>query len=250
MGAEVYQQLAQRWVGPVGWVLALWARLLSFGSGIGSVLRLRPLRSPGRQAPAERRSPARENGGGSLAAAIGGFRLALLRRWPDAAESLVRGRFDPAVRAAETAEACVEAFSAPLTARWGQAVEAEISQIPAALGGFWLQTLLNAPAIGLIGYVGWVAVGSFFRGEYLGGAFFVHAFWLILIVLALGFFLLQVLIRLRLNPGRIAGRAAERLRRGLPSAAGGPGAEVGSQLQALREMMAASSNSSEDGMRS
>jgi GTPase SAR1 family protein len=249
MGAAVYRQLAQRWVGPVGWVLALWARLLSFGSGIGSVLRLRPLRSPGRQAPAERRSPARENGGGGLAAAIGGFRLALLRRWPDAAESLVRGRFDPAVRAAETADACVEAFSAPLTAVWGQAVEAEISKIPAALGGFWLQALLNAPAVGLIGYVGWVAVVSFFRGEYLGGGFFVHAFWLIGIALALGFFLLQVLIRLRLNPGRIAVRAVQRLGRGLPSGVGGPRTEVSSQLQALLGLATALADSVEGGKR-
>lgn len=250
MGAEVYRQLAQRWVGPVGWVLALWARLLGFGSGIGSLLRLRRPLSPSRQVPAERRLLSRQDDDGRLTAAIGGFRLALLRHWPDAAEMLVRGRFDPAVRGAETADACVEAFSTPLTALWGQAVEAESGRIPAALSGFWLQALLNAPSVGLIGYVGWVAVVSFFRGEYLSGDFFGHAFWLILIGLALGFFLLQVLIRQRLNPGRIAARGAERLGRGLPPAAGGAGAEVGSQLQALRGMLAAFSDSEEGGNRS
>jgi GTPase SAR1 family protein len=247
MGAEVYRQLAQRWVGPVGWVLAFWARLIGFGSGIGSLLRLRPPLPRSRQAPAGPRALPRPDEDGRLAAAIGGFRLALLRRWPDAAEMLVRGRFDPAVRGAETADACVEAFSAPLAAFWGQAVDAESGRIPAALSGFWLQALLNAPAIFLVGYVGWVAVASFFRGDYLGGDFFGHAFWLILIGLALGFFLLQVLVRLRLNPGRIAARAAERLGRGLPSAADGPGAEVGSQLQALGGLLAEFSDSAEGG---
>ncbi len=246
MGAAVCQLLAQRWVGPVGWVMALWARLLSFGSGIGSILRFRRPLSRSRQDAADRGLPegGSETGrgmadGGRLDAAIGGFRLALLRRWPDAAEMLVRGRFDPVVRTAETADAYVEAFSGPFTALWGKAVEAETDKIPAALGGFWLQALLNAPAVGLIGYVGWVAVMSFFRADYLGGGFFVHAFWLIGIAVALGFFLLQVLIRLRLDPTRIAGRAAQRLGRGLPPGAGGPGTELSVQLHTLRELVAA-----------
>ncbi|MFO7707397.1 MAG: GTPase [Desulfobacterales bacterium] len=239
MGAAVYRQLAQRWVGPVGWVLALWARLLSFGSGVGSVLRLRRPLSRNRQVSLERRSQAGENEDGRLKAAIDGFRLALLKRWPDAAEMLVRGRFDPAVRAAETADACVEAFSGPLTALWAEAVEAESARIPSTLGGFWLQALLNAPVAGLIGYVGWVAVVSFFRGDYLGGGFFVHAFWLIGIALALGFFLLQVLIRLFLNPARIAGRAARRCGRGLTPGMRGPATELSAQLLTLRGLMAA-----------
>ncbi|MCK5206160.1 MAG: 50S ribosome-binding GTPase, partial [Desulfobacterales bacterium] len=29
----VYQKLAQRWLGPMGWMIAIWARLLIFGSG-------------------------------------------------------------------------------------------------------------------------------------------------------------------------------------------------------------------------
>ena len=245
MGAAVYQQLAQRWVGPVGWALALWARLLSFGSGLGSVLRFRRPLSRSGGAAADRRpsegesETGRGSANGRLDAALGGFRTALLRRWPDAAARLVQGRFDPAVRGAEAADAHVEAFSGPFSALWEEAVEAEISRIPATLGGFWLQTLLNAPAVGLIGYVGWVAVVRFFRADYLGGGFFVHAFWLIGIAVALGFFLLQLLIRLRLNPGRIAARAAQRLGRGLPFGERGPQTALSAQLKTLRGLAAA-----------
>jgi hypothetical protein len=161
---------------------------------------------------------------------------------------LVRGRFDPAVRGVETVGACVAAISGPLTSIWSQAVAEEVAEIPRRLGGFWLQALLNAPPAGLIGYVGWVAVVSFFRGEYLGGGFFVHAFWLIGIALALSFFLLQVLIRRRLDPGPIAARAAQRMGRGLPSPAGEPVTAVSRQLRSLKEMRAAFTLTAPGGM--
>jgi hypothetical protein len=93
-----------------------------------------------------------------------------------------------------------------------------------------------------------VAVVSFFRGEYLGGGFFVHAFWLIGIALALSFFLLQVLIRRRLDPGPIAARAAQRMGRGLPSPAGEPVTAVSRQLRSLKEMRAAFTLTAPGGM--
>ena len=36
---RLYQQLAQRWLGPVGWLVAVWTRVLVFGSGITALLR-------------------------------------------------------------------------------------------------------------------------------------------------------------------------------------------------------------------
>ncbi len=255
LGAAVYQQLAQRWVGPVGWVVALWARFLGVGSGIASFLRLSRPRS--RRKPSFAGSgpvPLDESVGpempdpGRLDAALDGFRLALLRRWADAAEMLVRSRFDPAVRGVETAGAYVAAISGPLASLWSRALADEVSEIPRRLGGFWLQSLLNAPPAGLIGYVGWVTVVSFFRGDYLSGGFFVHAFWLIGIALALSFCLLQVLIRRRLDPDRVAARAAHRMGRALPPAAGEPVTEVSRQVRTVREMGAALSATAPGGM--
>jgi hypothetical protein len=39
VNVRLYQQLAQRWLGPVGWLVAIWARILVFGSGLASLLR-------------------------------------------------------------------------------------------------------------------------------------------------------------------------------------------------------------------
>ena len=35
----LYQRLSQRWVGPMGWMIAIWARVLIFGTGIVGLLR-------------------------------------------------------------------------------------------------------------------------------------------------------------------------------------------------------------------
>ena len=35
----VYQKLAQRWLGPVGWLIAIWARILILGTGITAMFR-------------------------------------------------------------------------------------------------------------------------------------------------------------------------------------------------------------------
>jgi len=68
------------------------------------------------------------------------------------------------------------------------------------LGGGWLQILMNAPVLGILGYVGWVTVKTFFSADYLTGDYFLHAFWVIAIALLLSFFALQVLIRLTASP--------------------------------------------------
>ncbi len=213
VGATVYQRLSQRWVGPVGWMLVLWTRLMTLGSGIASLFRIgRPAKhlleaataasrgSAGAPAgdTADTRAPAR------LDAALRGYRLALLRGWPQAAESMVRGRFDPAVRGADTAAATADRFAGKLCALWEQAVEEEIERVGRRLGGGGLQTLVNAPVVVVLGYVGWLTVGRFFSAQYLAGDFFVHALWVIAIVLLLSFFFLQVVIRLAAGSERIA----------------------------------------------
>jgi len=39
INVRLYQHLAQRWLGPVGWLVAVWTRILVFGTGIASLLR-------------------------------------------------------------------------------------------------------------------------------------------------------------------------------------------------------------------
>lgn len=209
LGAAVYQRLCTRWVGPVGWLLGLWMRLMSVGTGIAAILRL------GRAAGGGflRRRP----GGGGEAwphgfeAALQRYRVTLLARWPEAAERFVRGRFDPAVRSIDAPLASADRVAEQLSRLWDSAVEREIERTARQLGGLWLQVLVNAPVVGIVGYVGWVTVKTFFSADYLPGGYFLHAFWVIAIALVLSFSALQVLIRSAASPERILARAFERL---------------------------------------
>ena len=181
-------------------------------------------------------SPAPEQ----LEAAQRGYRIAWLQRWPEAADLFVRGRFDPSVRGCDMAAA--ERVAEELSERWSRAVDREIERVSGRLGGAALQALLNAPAVGILGYVGWVTVNTFFGGDYLGGDYFLHAFWVIAIALLLSFFVLQVLIRAAASAGRITARAFQRLPQELearerPDAAAGDA--VRPQLEALLQLAAA-----------
>jgi energy-coupling factor transporter ATP-binding protein EcfA2 len=237
MGLSVYQRLSQRWVGPVGWMLALWTRLVALGSGIASFLRLGRSFGSGSQ----RGSP----GAGKplapdqLEAAQRSYRIAWLRRWPEAADLLVRGRFDPGVRRIDAAAAAAERTAEQLAELWSDSVEREIERVSGRLGGLGLQILLNAPVVGILGYVGWVTLNTFFRGDYLGGDYFLHAFWVIAIALVLSFFALQVLIRTAAGSGRIISRAFQRLPQDLEKINGPADGPVRSQLEALLQLAAA-----------
>lgn len=240
---SVCQPLSQRWVGPVGWVLAAWTRLMAFGGGVASIFRFSRPRGRGPRAVSDGRRSAGEKGARPealaperLHAVLRGYRMELLRRWPDAAEMLVRGRFDSSVRDGGATTASVERFAERFSFLWAEAVNAEIDRIPRRLSIFWLQVLLNAPVVGLLGYAGWITIVSFFSGSYLSGDFFLHALWAIVITLLLSFSLLQAIIRVSLNSKRIAGRALDRLKRDLQPLEGLAQAPLRVQLQAVLRM--------------
>lgn len=235
MGMVIYQKLSQRWVGPVGWMLALWARLMNLGSGIASLFRVGKPFTQMRDALPQRRTGKDKKGAAShqMAAAQRSYRMGLMQGWPEVAEALIRGRFDPAVRGVEAAVASADRVAEHLYALWTDAVEREIERVSRKLGGLWLQILLNAPVVGILAYVGWVTVRTFFSSEYLSGDYFLHAFWVIAIVLLLSFFALQALIRLTAGSERIISRAFDRLQRDLQTL-GNPGENpVCSQLDRL-----------------
>jgi GTPase SAR1 family protein len=91
----LYQKLAQRWLGPMGWILAIWARLLIFGTGIVAMFRFG---SPWRQLlgmvsslknvkDSQATLSETENSEG-VDSALRDYRLAILQQWPDIAELL------------------------------------------------------------------------------------------------------------------------------------------------------------------
>mgnify|MGYP001827513058 CR=1 FL=1 len=215
----VYQKLAQRWLGPMGWMIAIWARLLIFGSGIMAVFRHgRPVRQVLSTLSAVKRSKesraAIEDPQKDIqkTAPFMNYRLAVLGNWPDIAGSMVLGGFYRSIRKVEDALGGTEGFEFRLAGIWADALDAELERLTAKLSGLVLQTLFNLPAVGFLGYCGWLTLQSFFSGSYLSGDFFMHAFWAIGLILLLSFFTLQLCIRAAASSGRITGKAFEKLK--------------------------------------
>ncbi|UCH23786.1 MAG: hypothetical protein JSU83_11570 [Deltaproteobacteria bacterium] len=169
----VYQKLTQLWLGPMGWMIAIWARLLIFGSGIvalfrfgqpvrqmlGTITALRHFRDS-KSAIEDRKSEQ------YIDAAFRNYRLVTLQHWPDIAENLIKGGFDGNVRNPEDALAGGAQFGERLTTMWVENLDNEIERVSRKLSGFTLQALFNLPGIGMLGYCGWVTLQNFFSGSY------------------------------------------------------------------------------------
>jgi hypothetical protein len=91
-------------------------------------------------------------------------------------------------------------------------LDQEIQRITRKLSGFFVQFLFNAPGIAVLGYTGWLTVRGFFTSAYLSGDFFLHAFFVIVIIMLLSFFLLQMCVRWIAGAGRITARAFDKLK--------------------------------------
>ena len=219
LNVVVYQRLAQRWVGPVGWMVAVWARLLVFGSGIMALLRFgRPLRRVVSTLSARRRSDdaqsaiADPENDPQTAAAFRNYRIAVVQSWPEIAGSLIRGGFDSTIRKVEDALSGTAGFKDSLASIWTDALDAEIEHLTGRLSGLLLQILFNIPAVGILSYCGWLTLQHFFTGSYLSGDFFRHALWAIGLILFLSFFILQLFVRAAAGAQRIAARTFAKLK--------------------------------------
>ena len=220
IGLMVYQKLAQRWVGPMGWMIAIWARLLIFGTGMAALLRFgRPVTqimgmiSAWRHFKESKSATADARNVERVGAGLRTYRLTTMSNWPDIAESLIGGGFSGAVRRVEDALPDGETLNEKLAGIWSGTLESEIERVSRRLSGILLQIVFNLPAFGILGYSGWITVKGFLWGEYLAGAFFLHALWSIGIILLLSFFIFQACVRLAAGPERVTARAFEKMKR-------------------------------------
>ncbi len=220
VGLMVYQKLAQRWVGPMGWMIAIWARLLIFGTGMAALLRFgRPVTqimgmiSAWRHFKESKSATADARNDERVGAGLRTYRLTTMSNWPDIAESLIGGGFSGAVRRVEDALPAGETLNEKLAEIWSGTLESEIERVSRRLSGILLQIVFNLPAFGILGYSGWITVKGFLWGEYLAGAFFLHALWSIGIILLLSFFIFQACVRLAAGPERVTTKAFEKMKR-------------------------------------
>ena len=215
----IYQKLAHRWLGPVGWLIAMWARILIFGTGIVAMFRFgNPIRqlagmvsslfhfkeSKAATVEAERSE--------WIDTAMRDFRLSVLQDWPDIAESLVNARFDTRVRKMEHVLSDNTTLNHDLNSLWSDALDHTMETASQNLSGLILQFLFNLPVIGILGHVGWITARDYFTGQYLSSDFFLHAFLTIAITLFLSFFVFQGCVRLAAGPERITRKAFEKMK--------------------------------------
>jgi GTPase SAR1 family protein len=210
----LYQKLAQRWLGPVGWLVALWGRILVFGLGFTAMLRFgNPMRQIWGMAATLRHYKEAKGAmdisqqGEDLEDALFNYKSALMQSWPDIAEALVAQHMDNKVRNIAEILPDSKQLEENLSKLWQKAIQLEVQKSSDSLSHFFLQILFNLPVVGILGYTGWLTATHFLTGHYLSSDFFVHALLTILFVLLLSFFLLQVIIRLSSGRDRIHGRA-------------------------------------------
>ncbi|MEE4266008.1 MAG: GTPase [Desulfobacteraceae bacterium] len=220
VGLLVYQKLSQRWVGPLGWMIAIWARLLIFGAGMAAMFRFgRPVSqiigmiSAWRHFKESKAAVAETKNDERVGVGLRTFRLSTMGNWPDIAEALVSGGFNGAVRRVEDVLPDPGTFSDKLGEIWSNTLDSEMERMARKLSGMLLQLVLNLPMFAALGYTGWITVQRFLQGSYLALNFFVHALWTIGIILLLSFFLFQILVRLVASPERLTAKAFEKLKR-------------------------------------
>ena len=236
----VYQKLAQRWVGPIGWMIAVWGRLLLFGAGLAALFRFgRPvsqiigLISAWRHYKDSKSAIADTDNDERLATGWRTYRLAALSNWPDIAESMIVGGFNSSVRRGDETLGALNFFGEKFAGIWGNSLENEMERISRRLSGMPLQILFNLPVLAVLGYTGWITVKRFLMGSYLVFDFFVHALWTIGIVLLLSFFLFQICVRLVASPERVTTRAFEKMKRQADQFDGTAANPVLEQLEAI-----------------
>lgn len=215
---QLYQNMSQKWVGPVGWLVAMWARILVFGTGLISLFRFgNPFRQVlGAVSTVKRFRESREavkdaQTGKGVDMALSQYNNILMRNWPDIAGVLVTCRFDAGVKEVEAVIREQKDLGLMLSQIWSEALYGEVELAGKRLSNPFLQFIFNMPVIVIMGYAGWLTTSNFFTGNVLPSNFFLHAFWTIALVLFLCFFIFQVLVRLMAGRGKLVARAFESL---------------------------------------
>jgi len=214
----LYQRLANRWVGPMGWMIAIWARILIFGTGMMAMFRFgNPIRqvlgviSSLRHFKDAQAHVAGAEKNARVGAAMRGYRVEIMKNWPEIAEQLVQGGFQPSIRRPGHLIPQNQALDATLTGIWQAALGATLDRTSRRFSNFILQVFFNLPILALMGHIGWLTAGHYFSGDYLTTDFFLHAFLTAAIVLFLSFFLFQGCLRLFSSPENIELRTFRRI---------------------------------------
>jgi energy-coupling factor transporter ATP-binding protein EcfA2 len=210
----LYQKIAQRWVGPVGWMIAVWARILIFGTGMMAVFRFgNPIRqllgifSSLRHFKDADAAVSKTQNHERVGPAFQSYRVEILKNWQEIAELLIQGRFDKEIRNPKQIIADTSDLNSALHAVWRETLDTAIDGATRNFSHLLLQIVFNLPTVALLAHIAWQTARHYFSAEYLSSDFFIHAFLTLAVVLALSFFLFQALLRISAGPERMMAKA-------------------------------------------
>ena len=200
--ALFYQNLAGRWWGPIGWLVALWARFLMAGAGVvatlrfgnpvlqlwglvSSLVRYRKTRDAVEEAAA----------GGEMGPVMLKYRFMLQQAWPDIADKLIALGFNGGVRDTAAVLPDEKTLEQHLSASWRSKMEAVMDHRAASVSGFVLQLAFNLPTLAVMGLFAFQSVKNFLLQSTLPSGYFLHAAVSVLMVWLLSFVLLQIIVR-------------------------------------------------------
>lgn len=200
--AMFYQKLTGRWWGPVGWLVALWARFLMAGAGVLATLRfgnplvqLWGLLSSLVRLRKTRQAVAEASSGGDLHPILLKYRYTIQQTWPEIAGQMVAAGFNSSVRSLTNMLPDDKELGQRLTSGWKTTLDSVMDRRAASLSGFLLQLFFNSPTLALMGLFGYQSVKNFLFQNTLPSGYFLHAVISIVIVWLLSFVLLQIIVR-------------------------------------------------------
>src|SRR5690606_21218613 len=120
-------------------------------------------------------------------------------RWPALADALVRAGFDPAVREGSRWRDDISEIAEAVQARSGHVLGEHLARLAERLSAWPLQVLLNAPVVGMIGWVMVDTIAGFFTRRYLPVDYFRHAAIATLVVWLASLAILQVIVAVALR---------------------------------------------------
>ncbi len=242
MGINVllYQKLTQRWMGPVGWMVALWGRILIFGTGLAAMFRVgNPLRQIWGLVSSlvrlkESRTAVEETSRGTrLDTAMRDFHMTVMHHWPQIAETLVTARFDHTIRQIEHALPGQDSLNRELSGIWQETMEKILEKTARKWSRFLLQLLFNIPILAVLVLTAIRTTRDFITGHYLSSDFFLHAVFTMGMVLFLSFFILQACLRLGAGPDRLLKAAFAAVEKQVEESRPVPLNDVSLQIQAV-----------------
>ncbi|NLT74684.1 MAG: ATP-binding cassette domain-containing protein [Chloroflexi bacterium] len=225
----LYERLARRWWGPVGWLIALWALALRAIGWLRQATR--------RGQPAELVRLAAAGGGersldrGVRQEVLAAQNALYAAAWPPLGDLLVQAGFGPRVRQSAYWREHAEATASAVYGAGQATIEGVLDGLARRLSLWLWQLLLNGPVIALASWVGIQAVAGLFLERYLGGDYFRQA------AIAAGVLWFGGFVVIQVSAGAMLRRPLERaLERALAEVAAGEAGDLMPQLEALEDL--------------